>query len=133
MVFQLVITFVNDSTVRDEIWALGLRHPWRLSFDSSTGDLWIADVGWNTYEEINYEPMGFAGGANYDWNCFEGDSALNKSNCGSYGEYSAPLHQYHNPTDGKSITGGFVYRGSKCKKYYGDYIFADFWHNIRGQ
>ncbi|TAE46171.1 MAG: hypothetical protein EAZ89_20620, partial [Bacteroidetes bacterium] len=67
--------FLNDPGVRDEVWSIGLRNPWRFSFDRLTGDMWIADVGQGIYEEINVEPAGSAGGLNYGWRCYEGAHA----------------------------------------------------------
>ena len=73
--------FINDRTYRPEIWAMGLRNPWRFSFDSKTGDLYIADVGQNRFEEINVEPRGSRGGRNYGWNIMEGLHCYAVENC----------------------------------------------------
>ncbi len=73
--------FYGMSSVRNEIWALGLRNPWRFSFDRMTGDLWIADVGQNASEEINFQPAGSQGGENYGWRCYEGLQPFNEDNC----------------------------------------------------
>jgi glucose/arabinose dehydrogenase len=114
----------TTSPGRSEVWAIGLRNPWRISFDSLTGDLYIADVGENREEEINYLPTGSSGGANFGWNYFEGTKPL-------IGE--APLDQKFIPpiavydhTLGCSVTGGFVYRGSRLPEWYGVYIYGDY-------
>ncbi len=73
--------FYGSTTVLPEIWATGLRNPWRFSFDRLTGDLWIADVGQNAMEEVNFQPAGSAGGENYGWRCYEGNQVYNNSDC----------------------------------------------------
>jgi glucose/arabinose dehydrogenase len=124
--------FVGDAGTLDEIWALGLRNPWRLSFDRQQGDLFIADVGQNAREEVNFQPATSAGGENYGWRCYEGNAAYNLSGCGPTNAYVFPMYDYphtnnDNPADaGQSITGGFVYRGSQFPALTGHYIFADF-------
>ncbi len=107
----------------DEIWAYGLRNPWRNSFDRATGDLWIADVGQNAWEEVNFEPADSPGGVNYGWRCREGMHDFNTSGCD--GGYTDPIHEYsHN--EGCSITGGYVYRGCAIPDLAGTYFFADY-------
>jgi hypothetical protein len=124
--------FVGDAGALDEIWALGLRNPWRISFDRETGDLFIADVGQNAREEVNFQPAASSGGENYGWRCYEGNAAFNLSGCGSAGSYVFPIYDYphtnnQNPDDaGQSITGGFVYRGQQFPALTGHYLFADF-------
>ena len=119
--------FVSDNTTRNEIWALGLRNPWRFSFDRLTGDLWIADVGQNAWEEINFQPAGSPGGENYGWRCYEGFAAYNTNGCGDPAGYTQPVHVYpNNSSVGCSVTGGYVYRGSAFPFLYGKYIYADF-------
>ncbi|MBI5915430.1 MAG: PQQ-dependent sugar dehydrogenase [Bacteroidetes bacterium] len=112
---------------RDEIWALGLRNPWRFSFDRSTGDIWIADVGQGAWEEVDFQPASSTGGENYGWRCYEGDHTYNTSGCGPQGSYVAPIFEYgHNPTTGgNSISGGYVYRGS-ISALQGWYVMADY-------
>lgn len=114
--------------IKDEIWALGLRNPWRFSFDRNTGDLWIADVGQGNWEELNYQPASSPGGENYGWRCFEGNHNYNTTGCGPMGSYNAPIFEYgHNPTNGgNSVTGGFVYRGSEVPSLQGWYVMADY-------
>lgn len=123
--------FANDDQTQDEIWALGLRNPWRISFDSETGDLWIADVGQNAREEINFQPADSEGGENYGWRCYEGNQPYNNgSSCPDESELTFPVHTYVNTGgpggDGCSVTGGFVYRGCDFPDFYGLYIYADY-------
>ena len=123
--------FVNDANVLDEIWAIGVRNPWRFSFDRETGDLWIADVGQNAWEEIDFQAASSPGGENYGWRCYEGNhlnGSVNTSNCGSAGDYIAPIYeiQHQGFTGPCSITGGFVYRGEDSPDLEGIYICADY-------
>lgn len=114
----------NQDTL-PEIWAFGLRNPWRFSFDRLTGDLWIGDVGQNKWEEINFTTKG-SGGLNYGWRCYEGNEVFNGSGCKDISFYTPPVFAYRNPTLGCSVTGGFVYRGPEASRYVGQYIFADY-------
>jgi glucose/arabinose dehydrogenase len=120
--------FAFEDFTLDEIWALGLRNPWRFSFDRETGDLWIADVGQNAFEEINFQPADSPGGENYGWRCYEGDAVFNTSDCPPMSELTFPVHTY--PHVGSfcagSVTGGYVYRGSAFPAMRGAYIYADF-------
>ncbi len=109
---------------RAEIWAYGLRNPWRMSFDRATGALFIADVGQGRWEEIDREPAGSPGGRNYGWNVMEGTSCYNASSCSLAGD-TLPVAQYSHD-DGCSITGGYVYRGPSQAKLTGLYVFADY-------
>ncbi len=110
----------------DEIWAYGLRNPWRCSFDRQTGDLYIGDVGQNAVEEIDFQPAGVAGGRNYGWRCTEGTSCTGLSGCTCNGAtLTAPIHTYTHST-GVSITGGYVYRGCAYPALDGTYFFADY-------
>lgn len=122
--------FVGDPAVRDEIWALGLRNPWRFSFDRATGDLYIADVGLTLYEEINFQPANSPGGENYGWRCYEGNEPFNLDGCGPGQDYTFPIHAYphYQGSDflGCSVTGGYVYRGSWSPGLIGRYIFGDY-------
>ena len=117
--------FYNDTSAAGEIWAYGLRNPWRYSFDALTGDLWIADVGQNKYEEINMQPASGEGGDNYGWRCYEGDEDFNPENCDTTAEFVFPVHTYNHGTE-CSVTGGYVYRGKETSPWYGQYFFADF-------
>lgn len=111
----------------DEIWAYGLRNPWRPGFDSLTGDLWIADVGQGAREEVNFQPAGVAGGRNYGWRCMEGDLCTGFAGCVCFDPVLiSPLHVYDHLGGRCSITGGRVYRGSLIPALQGNYFFADF-------
>jgi len=111
--------------VRDEIWALGLRNPWRFSFDHSTGDLFIGDVGQNNREEIDYQPAGSAGGENYGWRLMEGNNCFNPSiNCND-GSLTLPVLEYGHDL-GCSVTAGYRYRGKDNPLLSGFYIYGDF-------
>jgi len=115
--------FANTDFFLDEIWALGLRNPWRISFDSLTGDLYVADVGQNQREEVNFQPSTSPGGENYGWDIMEGSQCVGGS-CDQAG-LTLPITEYaHNP--GCSISGGEVYRGQSYPALYGAYLFADF-------
>ncbi len=119
--------FVGPGNPLDEIWALGLRNPWRFSFDRLTGDMWIGDVGQSAWEEINLEPAGDPGGRNWGWRCKEGFAAYNTSgNCPpDLSVLDDPIYAYGR-SDGCSITGGYVYRGSPNSSFFGRYLFGDY-------
>lgn len=119
--------FVDDETTLDEIWALGVRNPWRCSFDSQTGDFWIADVGQSDWEEINFQPASSTGGENYGWRCYEGTMPYNTDGCREESAYVFPVHEYENTGfNGQcSVTGGFVYRGTEFPELQGHYVFGD--------
>ena len=111
----------------NRIWSWGLRNPWRCSFDRETGELWIADVGQNAWEEINVQPAGI-GGQNYGWRCKEGNACTGLSGCTCTSPtLTNPIHVYgHNSTGGFSVSGGFVYRGCAIGGLQGAYFFADY-------
>ncbi len=110
---------------RPEIWALGLRNPWRFSFDRSTGDLWIGDVGQNAWEEIDRARSG-RGGQNYGWHKYEGTHAYPPgSKAPSKSGLTFPVVEYPHPT-GESVTGGYVYRGARQPLLRGVYLYADY-------
>jgi glucose/arabinose dehydrogenase len=119
--------YLNDPAVADEIWAIGLRNPWRWSFDRLKHDMWIADVGQNAREEINFRKANATGGINYGWHCFEGKITYPAGACQLI-DYVTPIFDYphNNTTGGFSVTGGFVYRGSEYPSLNGYYIFADY-------
>ncbi|MDW8328064.1 MAG: PQQ-dependent sugar dehydrogenase [Anaerolineales bacterium] len=117
--------FTQTSGYRGEIWALGLRNPWRFSFDRATGDLFIADVGQYAWEEVNYQPANSNGGQNYGWRCFEGNADYNTSGCGPRGNYTFPVSAYGRD-QGCSVTGGYVYRGALYPNLTGRYLYSDF-------
>jgi glucose/arabinose dehydrogenase len=116
--------FIGLSTHRPEVWALGLRNPWRFSFDMKTGDLFIADVGQDDWEEIDHEPAGGPGGVNYGWSRMEGRHCFppRKGKCD---KYTQPVAEYGH-SFGCSVTGGYVYRGKTIGALDGVYLFGDF-------
>jgi glucose/arabinose dehydrogenase len=118
--------FVDDPEYRPEIWALGLRNPWRFSFDPESGDLYIADVGQNRWEEINVQPADSRGGENYGWNIMEGEECFRTNTCDTDG-LTMPVFVYpiFSASD-CSVTGGFVYRGQANPALNGLYIYGDF-------
>ena len=115
--------FVEDSPkFRGEIWAYGLRNPWRFSFDQKTGDLWVGDVGQNHYEEIDL----IIGGGNYGWNIMEGEECYPANSPCDAENLIMPVHSYPHENGSCSITGGYVYRGQGIPSLYGTYIYGDF-------
>jgi len=120
--------FINTPGYLPEIWAMGVRNPWKFSFDRVTGDLWIGDVGQNAWEEIDFEPAGSPGGKNWGWRCYEGNAAYNTAGCQPQSSYDSPAAVYSHaaPNNFCSITGGIVYRGSRFPGMVGQYIFCDF-------
>ena len=125
--------FVGDTSTLDEVWAIGVRNPWKFSFDRDNGDLWIGDVGQNAIEEIDHV-TGTGAGLNYGWRCYEGNATFNTSGCGGASNYTMPVAQYNQGgTPYKcAITGGFVYRGSLYPDFTGLYFFADYCSNEIG-
>ncbi len=118
--------FVNDPIALDEIWAFGLRNPWRFSFDRATGDLWIGDVGQDAWEEIDFQPASSTGGENYGWRCYEGAHLFPSGGC-TLPSYVQPVAEFqHGGNTGCSITGGFVYRGCAYPELYGHYLYTDY-------
>lgn len=117
--------FVDRDDVRPEIWALGLRNPWRFSFDRLTGDLYIADVGQDRHEEVNFRPTTSPGGENYGWDVMEGSHCFEPPTGCDPTELVLPVAEYDH-TWGCSITGGYVYRGARYPQIYGVYFFGDF-------
>ena len=122
--------FVNDPLVRGEIWALGLRNPYRWSFDPATGDLVIADVGQFLWEELDFQPASSNGGQNYGWPLTEGNHCYNPPmNCDDGDPIlTYPIHEYAHGPPGPcwSVTGGYVYRGKAMPALRGTYFFGDF-------
>ena len=111
---------------KPEIWALGLRNPWRFSFDRLTGDLYIADVGQATYEEIDLQKAGSTGGQNYGWRCYEANHDFNTAGCQAATNYTPPILEYAHQNSRCSVTGGYVYRGKKFPMLKGKYFYADY-------
>jgi glucose/arabinose dehydrogenase len=120
--------YVGDNAVRDEVFAMGLRNPWRWSFDRLNNDVWIADVGQGVWEEINTRLFTSSGGINYGWRCYEGNAAYNTAGCLPPANYMSPIFVYPHifSTGGFSVTGGYVYRGAEFPAMYGYYICADY-------
>ncbi len=112
----------------DEIWAFGLRNPFRISFDRQTGDMYIGDVGQGAREEVDFQPAGSAGGQNYGWRVFEGNNCtgLGPASCTPTTPYTFPITEYGHTGGRCSITGGYVYRGARAALPFGSYVFADF-------
>lgn len=118
--------FVGRAGARPEIWAFGLRNPWRISIDRASGDLWIGDVGQGSREEVD---VGFAtqgGGQNYGWNTTEGTLCFNPAQGCSTAGITMPVLEYTTRTEGCAITGGHVYRGCRMPALAGHYFYADF-------
>ena len=119
--------FINNSDFREEIWASGLRNPWRFSFDQLTGDLWIADVGQDRQEEINFVPNSEPAGLDFGWRCYEGSNLFNSVGCANTSTFYFPVFTYQTtPSVGESVTGGYVYRGTQNADLVGQYIYGDF-------
>jgi glucose/arabinose dehydrogenase len=109
----------------DEIWATGLRNPWKFSFDRTAGNIWIADVGQGALEEINRMPATQAG-VNYGWRCFEGSQSHITDGCSQTETYTMPFADYGRTNNACSVTGGYVYRGSTYPELVGKYVFGDY-------
>ena len=126
--YEVPITnpFANEPGTKPEIWAYGLRNPWRMSFDKKTGDLYIADVGQGALEEINVQKAESKGGENYGWRCFEGTAPYNSAGCQTANKYIAPVLEYNHDENRCSITGGYVYRGQQNPALLGKYFYGDF-------
>ncbi|MFN8286124.1 MAG: PQQ-dependent sugar dehydrogenase [Chitinophagales bacterium] len=116
--------FAGQANSKEEIWAYGVRNPWRTSFDRITGDLWIGDVGQNNYEEIDFQAYGDTGGHNYGWRCREGFHANPSVSCTVTGATDPVFEYTHSPHC--SVTGGYIYRGVQYGKLWGRYLFTDY-------
>ncbi|MGJ8593711.1 MAG: PQQ-dependent sugar dehydrogenase [Aquaticitalea sp.] len=127
--------YAESATNMEEIWAYGLRNPWKFSFDKDTGDLWIGDVGQNVREEINMVSS-TAAGLNYGWKCFEGNASyITTDGCPPTDTLTFPIAQYTHNGSGEfkcSITGGYRYRGTDFSNFSGIYFFADYCSNEIG-
>lgn len=116
----------TDPSVADEVWALGLRNPFRWSFDRLTNDMWIGDVGQGAKEEVDFRPAGSTGHVNYGWRCFEGFINTPTAPDCTPTDNVFPVYDYDNPPSGSSaVTGGYVYRGNEFASFRGYYIAAD--------
>lgn len=120
--------FVGQAGVLEEIWAYGLRNPYRFSFDRLTNDLWIGDVGQNTWEEIDFQPGTSSGGENYGWGIMEGPACVDPPVDCNDGSLTLPIYSYeHLSGPCYSVTGGTVYRGSVLgPRFYGAYFWAEY-------
>ncbi|MBI5931991.1 MAG: PQQ-dependent sugar dehydrogenase [Chloroflexi bacterium] len=114
--------FVDGTQGRPEVWANGLRNPWRFSFDRATGDLYIGDVGQNQYEEVDFQPADSTGGENYGWNIYEGFHSYEGQELAGTVQ---PIAEYSHDL-GCSISGGYVYRGSELPELDGVYLYGDY-------
>ncbi|MGW5865186.1 PQQ-dependent sugar dehydrogenase [Streptomyces sp. NPDC055239] len=116
--------FVDDPNAKGEIWAYGLRNPWRFSFDAGTGDLLIGDVGQSAWEEIDWAPADSKGGENYGWSQMEGNHPFRGGT--EPANHVPPVHEYDRTGLGCSVTGGYVYRGKTIPALKGQYVFSDY-------
>jgi glucose/arabinose dehydrogenase len=125
---KLLRLSVRTSPVRVEVYAKGLRNPWRFSFDRQTGALWIGDVGQDAWEEVDYLRAGRRAGANLGWNGYEGTHVYDQDTAASLdrGALVWPVAEYSHSSDGSSVTGGYVYRGHEIPALRGFYVFGDF-------
>lgn len=123
--------FINTQDARPEIWAYGLRNPWRFSIDTDDNNIWIADVGQGSREEINRQSLD-EGGVNYGWRCYEGSLPFNTDGCPPQFELVFPIAEYGHENGNCSITGGHVYRGSEYTDIAGLYFFADYCSGMIG-
>lgn len=117
--------FAGNPNARPEIWAYGLRNPWRFSFDRTTGDLYIADVGQDSREEVNVQPAGSGGGENYGWRIMEGTACFDPPECSPAG-LTLPAIDYGRSAGACAVTGGYVYRGSALPILSGRYLYSDY-------
>lgn len=117
--------FAGQAGSKGEVWAYGLRNPWRCGIDRITGDIWIADVGQNTYEEVDFMPVGTSGN-NFGWKCREGAHNYLTAGCAASG-FTDPVMEYsHSLSSSCSITGGYVYRGAQYSSLWGKYLCTDY-------
>jgi glucose/arabinose dehydrogenase len=118
--------FVNRTGARGEIWAYGLRNPWRYTFDRATGDMWIGDVGQNIWEEIDLQPATSIGGENYGWRRMEGFHCFNPATNCTDSSFTMPILEYSHTGGACSITGGYRYRGTQVPALSGAYLYGDY-------
>jgi glucose/arabinose dehydrogenase len=117
--------FTQTMGYRPEIWALGLRNPWRFSFDRQMHDMYIGDVGQHDYEEVDFQPAGSAGGQNYGWHILEGFHCFISTNCNAPSGYVSPVVEYDHNAGDCAIAGGYVYRGNAYISMQGIYFYGD--------
>ena len=118
--------FITTAGARPEIWSFGWRNPWRMAFDAATGDLYVADVGQNQYEEVDVELAGSGGGQNYGWRLMEASHCFNPTSCDPATlKVVMPIAEYPH-SQGCSVTGGYVYHGTQFPQLNGVYLYADY-------
>jgi glucose/arabinose dehydrogenase len=118
--------FVGNPNMLPEIWSIGLRNPWRWSFDRANGNMYIGDVGQNTWEEVDYQPAG-VGGQNWGWRIWEGNHSTGLTGLSTIvPTVTFPIHEYDHTAGNCSVTGGYVYRGSAIPDLQGTYFFGDY-------
>ncbi|MCB8944287.1 MAG: tandem-95 repeat protein [Ardenticatenaceae bacterium] len=117
--------FVGADGVCDLIWAIGLRNPWRSSFDRLTGDFFWGDVGQGSWEEVDHQSAASTGGENYGWRCYEGDHPFNTNGCGPISQYTFPIFEFESSTN-CSVIGGYVYRGTQYPAMASHYLVTDY-------
>lgn len=120
----------SGNPFNNEVYSLGLRNPFRWSFDRLTNDIWIGDVGQESFEEINFRAAGTSAGANYGWRCYEGNAEYNTTGCLPASNYIFPVLAYPTPNPSAAVTGGMVYRGSTYPALQGYYVATDFYSGI---
>jgi glucose/arabinose dehydrogenase len=118
--------FVGQEEAQPEIWAWGVRNPWRMTFDRATGDFYIADVGQNMYEEVHLQPASSRGGENYGWDIMEGAECFPETETCDKAGLEMPIVVYSHRAGNCSITGGYVYRGPQFPVMHGIYFYADY-------
>lgn len=116
--------FVGQAGYRPEIWALGVRNPWRFTFDRATGDMYMGDVGQWMWEEVNFQPADSQGGENYGWSAYEGTHIYLEDE-EPISEVTMPVYEYEHAS-GCSVTGGYIYRGQDMPELHGTYFFGDY-------
>ncbi|HYV92309.1 MAG TPA: PQQ-dependent sugar dehydrogenase [Chitinophagales bacterium] len=117
--------FLDDASYYPELWAIGMRNPWRFSWDYLTGDLWIGDVGQNLWEEVDFMSYPDTGGQNYGWDCYEATHNYEPNNCNGAGPVTWSIGEYYHHFGDNCIIGGYVYRGAQYQSMFGKYFFTD--------
>jgi hypothetical protein len=118
--------YIGSTQVQEEIWAFGMRNPWRFSFDKVTGDIWIGDVGQNAVEEIDFWAATETTFPNFGWRCYEASAPYNTNGCQSQSNYDFPIYEFSHNQGNCSVTGGFVYRGARYQSMWGYYFHTDY-------
>jgi hypothetical protein len=118
--------YYGSSSTRNEIWAFGVRNPWRFSFDKLTGDMWIGDVGQDAQEEIDFWPATATTFPNFGWRCYEASLPYNTSGCQPQGNYDFPIYYFNQSQGNCSVTGGYVYRGARYQSMWEYYFHTDY-------